>query len=90
MKEKKALQLAGMIVLALALIVLGYWLGQNDKNVVQSGTTATHSTAGHGETGSPADAPGSVNVSPEKQQLVGIRTAAAELRPGWMDREAIC
>ena len=24
---------------------------------------------------------GSVNVSPEKQQLVGIRTAVAELRP---------
>jgi len=81
MKEKKALQLAGMIVLALALIVLGYWLGQNDKNVVQSSPAASDSTAGHGETGSPADAPGSVNVSPEKQQLVGIRTAVAELRP---------
>src|SRR3990167_2447823 len=81
MKEKKALQLAGMIILALALIALGYWLGQNDKNVVQSSPTATRSTAGHGETGSQADAPGSVNVSPEKQQLVGIRTAVAELRP---------
>jgi len=81
MKEKKALQLAGMTILALALIALGYWWGQNDKNVVQSSPTATHSTAGHGETGSQADAPGSVNVSPEKQQLVGIRTAVAELRP---------
>src|SRR3989338_361261 len=81
MKEKKALQLAGMIILALALIALGYWLGQNDKNVVQSSPAATRSTAGHGETGSPADAPGSVNVSPEKEQLVGIRTAVAELRP---------
>src|SRR3990172_2519767 len=79
MKEKKALQLAGMIILALALIALGYWLGQNDKNVVQSSPAATRSTAGHGETGSPADAPGSVNVSPEKQQLVGIRTAVVEL-----------
>ncbi len=81
MKKKKSLQLLGMIILALALIVLGYWLGQNDKNVVQSSPTATRSTAGHGETGSQADAPGSVNVSPEKQQLVGIRTAVVELRP---------
>src|SRR3990172_2514717 len=81
MKEKKALQLVGMIILALALIALGYWWGQNDKNVVQSSPTATTSTAGHGETGSQADAPGSVNVSPAKQQLVGIRTAVAELRP---------
>src|SRR3990172_4085229 len=81
MKEKKALQLAGMIILALALIALGYWWGQSDNNVVQSSPTATRSTAGHGETGSQADASGSVNVSPEKQQLVGIRTAVVELRP---------
>jgi Cu(I)/Ag(I) efflux system membrane fusion protein len=81
MKEKKFLKLFGMFGLALALVGLGYWWGQNDKNVVQSSPTATRSTAGHGETGSQADAPGSVNVSPEKQQLVGIRTAVAELRP---------
>ncbi len=81
MKQKKTVQLAGMTILALALIALGYWWGQSNKNGGQSSPTATHSTAGHGETDSQADASGSVNVSPEKQQLVGIRTAPAEVRP---------
>ena len=84
MKEKKALKLFGLVVLALALIALGYWWGQNDKNMVHSNPPARQSMAGMegGETaGAHEMASGTVNVSPEKQQLVGIRTAPVELRP---------
>jgi len=84
MKEKKALKLFGLVVLALALIALGYWWGQNDKNVVHLNPSAGQSMAGMegGETaGAHEMASGTVNVSPEKQQLVGIRTAPVELRP---------
>ena len=68
-----------------AVFAVGYWNGQSNN-------TADHSTA----TSSPQSdnmksesgameghdmSSGSVNVSPEKQQLVGIRTAVAAVRP---------
>ena len=46
MKEKKALKLFGLVVLALALIALGYWWGQNDKNVAHSNPSSGQSMAG--------------------------------------------
>ena len=84
MKERKIFKLFGIFSLAFALIALGYWWGQNDKNVVHLNPSAGQSMAGMegGETaGAHEMASGTVNVSPEKQQLVGIRTAPVELRP---------
>ena len=83
MKEKKVLKLFGLSVLALALIALGYWWGQKNNNVAHSNPTAGQSMAGMKgmeSTGADTMAAGTVNVSPEKQQLVGIRTAVVEVR----------
>jgi Cu(I)/Ag(I) efflux system membrane fusion protein len=73
------------LVLIVGVFAVGYWRGQGNK-------PADHSTASSSP--QPADmksasgameghemSSGSVNVSPEKQQLVGIRTAVAEVRP---------
>src|SRR3989338_1034486 len=84
MKEKKFLKLFGMFGLALALVGLGYWWGQSDKNAVHTNPSTGQSMAGmEGMEAACVQemASGSVNVSPEKQQLVGIRTAPAEFRP---------
>ena len=81
----KTVKILGLLVLIVGVFAVGYWRGQNNK-------TADHSTASPSQ--QPADmksgsgameghemSSGSVNVSPEKQQLVGIRTAVAEIRP---------
>jgi Cu(I)/Ag(I) efflux system membrane fusion protein len=80
MKIAKAL---GVLVLILGVFVFGYWQGR-------SNTKADHSASSHSSSEASA-ASGSmeghdmgsegINVSPEKQQLVGIRTAVAEVRP---------
>src|SRR3989338_1470757 len=83
MKEKKFLKLFGMFGLALALVGLGYWWGQSDKNAVHTNPSTDQAMAGMEgmeAAGAQEMASGSVNVSPEKQQLVGIRTAPAEVR----------
>ena len=80
MKIAKAL---GIIVLVSGVFALGYWQGQRITNNGASGSApspaeakaASASMEGH-DMGS-----GEVNVSPERQQLVGIRTATAEVRP---------
>ena len=80
----KALKVLGLFVLALALIALGYRWGQNDKNVTRSNPSSGQSMAGmEGKeaTSGHEIASGTVNVSPERQQLVGIRTAPVEIRP---------
>ena len=84
MKEKKFLKLFGMFGLALALVGLGYWWGQSDNNGVHANPSTRQSMAGMEgmeAAGVQEMVSGSVNVSPEKQQLVGIRTAPAEFRP---------
>ena len=81
----KTVKILGLLVVIVGVFAVGYWRGQNNK-------TADHSTASPSQ--QPADmksgsgameghdmSSGSVNVSPEKQQLVGIRTAVAEIRP---------
>jgi len=81
MKEKRFAKLFGMFGLALALVGLGYWWGQSDKNAVHTNPSTGQAVAGMEAAGAQEMASGSVNVSPEKQQLVGIRTAQVELRP---------
>ncbi len=81
----KTVKIVGLLVIIVGVFAVGYWNGQSNN-------TADHSTA----TSSPqVDNPksesgameghdmssGSVTVSPEKQQLVGIRTAVAAVRP---------
>jgi membrane fusion protein, copper/silver efflux system len=81
----KVVKILGLLVIAVGVFAFGYWRGQSHQ-------TADHSTASSSQqsaemkSGSTAMeghemSSGSVNVSPEKQQLVGIRTAVAEIRP---------
>ena len=82
----KTVKLLGLLVIVVGVFAVGYWRGQ-------SNTIADHSTMassppsmetkseGRAMAGHDMSSAGSVNVSPEKQQLVGIRTAVAELRP---------
>jgi Cu(I)/Ag(I) efflux system membrane fusion protein len=79
----KIAKLLGVLVLIGAIFGVGYWQGQRN-------TTAAHSPLSHssGEASAASGSmeghdmsSGAVNVSPEKQQLVGIRTAVAEVRP---------
>lgn len=80
MKIAKAL---GVLVLIVGVFAFGYWQGQ-------SNTKADHNTSAHSSPEANTASPsmeghnmgsGEVNVSPERQQLVGIRTAVAEVRP---------
>lgn len=73
----KILKALAILILVGAVFAIGYWRGQND-NHAQPGHSATEGNQpmpGHDMTS------GGVNVSPERQQLVGIRTASAEIRP---------
>ena len=81
----KTVKILGILVIIGGVFAVGYWNGQSNK-------TADHSTAsssqqssemksGNGAMEGHEMSSGSVNVSPEKQQLVGIRTAVAEIRP---------
>ena len=79
---KKTLKPLGIILFAAGLVALGHWWGQKrppmDHAAAQGQSAATSDSqahAGHGMTS------GDINVPPNKQQLVGIRTAAAEVRP---------
>ena len=80
MKIAKAL---GIIVLVVGIFAFGYWQGQGSRNAehAASSHSATDAKPG-GESMEGHDmGSGAINVSPEKQQLVGIRTAVAEVRP---------
>jgi len=80
----KSAKILGLVVLISATFVLGYyWRGRSE--IPAGDSAASHgSTEPKAESGSMAGhdmSEGAVNVSPEKQQLVGIRTAVAEIRP---------
>jgi Cu(I)/Ag(I) efflux system membrane fusion protein len=81
----KVVKILGLLVIIVLVFAVGYWRGQSNR-------TADHSTMSSSpqstETKSEGAAmeghdmsAGGINVSPEKQQLVGIRTAVAEIRP---------
>ena len=76
METRKALKTLSLLTVGLGLLAMGYWWGQNDpKGPSMAGGGGREASSAH-EISS-----GSVNVSPEKQQLVGIRTTLAEVRP---------
>ncbi|MGZ8465333.1 MAG: efflux RND transporter periplasmic adaptor subunit, partial [Candidatus Binatia bacterium] len=81
----KTVKILGLLVIIVGVFAVGYWNGQSNK-------TADHSTASSSQQSEDMKSAsgameghdmssGSVNVSPEKQQLVGIRTAVAEIKP---------
>ncbi|MGZ9212387.1 MAG: efflux RND transporter periplasmic adaptor subunit [Candidatus Binatia bacterium] len=81
----KTVKILGLLVIIVGVFAVGYWNGQSNK-------TADHSTAPSSQQSEDMKSAsgameghdmssGSVNVSPEKQQLVGIRTAVAEIKP---------
>jgi len=79
----KSVKILGLLVLIIGVFAFGYWRGQSNKAVDPS-PASQQSTEVKSESGAMERhdmSPGSVSVSPEKQQLVGIRTAVAEIRP---------
>lgn len=78
MNRKKVLKNSGLFIATIALMALGYGLGQSGKKGDPANPATAHSTAG--TAGHEMDS-ASVYVSPEKQQLVGVRTALVEVRP---------
>jgi Cu(I)/Ag(I) efflux system membrane fusion protein len=81
MEAGKIVKSLGIVVLATGLFAGGYWWGQRDKD--------DSSSASHGPATLPPVDPmsghdmgsGSIEVSPDKQQLIGMRTAVVEARP---------
>jgi Cu(I)/Ag(I) efflux system membrane fusion protein len=70
----------------MVVLAIGYWWGQNQKRIdPDSPSPQQAQTMDNMEGMQASDSPemksGTVNVSPEKQQLMGIRTAVAEIRP---------
>ncbi len=80
----KTLKVLAILVLVLGMFAFGYyWRGQTEKiaDHTASSNPPTENKGSSGPMEGHEMASGTVNVSPEKQQLVGIRTAVAEVRP---------
>jgi Cu(I)/Ag(I) efflux system membrane fusion protein len=82
----KIVKIIGIAVLILAVFALGYWRGQNTTKPdhdASAGSAADVQPGGASMEGHDMSdtSSGAVNVTPERQQLVGIRTAVAEVRP---------
>jgi len=73
---KKAIYLAAALCLAVAFLA-GYWFRTPDAT--KTGATASQMTAASVDSSSLA--PGTVRVSPDRQQLVGVRLATVEKLP---------
>ena len=79
----KILKVLGVFILVVAVFAIGYWRGQQAP---KAGPAPSAHPTGEPPPGSASMeghdmSSGEVNVSPERQQLVGIRTASAEIRP---------
>jgi RND family efflux transporter MFP subunit len=81
----KTVKILGLLVIIVGVFTVGYWRGQSnqpaDHSPASSSQQSTETKSGSGAMEGHEMSSGSVNVSPEKQQLVGIRTAVAEIRP---------
>jgi len=80
----KLVKILALLIIIVGVFAVGYWSGQNDKTADHSASSSQQSAdmkSGSGAMQGHEMSSGSVNVSPDKQQLVGIRTAVAEIRP---------
>jgi membrane fusion protein, copper/silver efflux system len=74
----KAVKLSGLVLIGLALAAFGYWRGMNDQKASPPKAATSEPTAGMEGM---EMAPGAAIVSPDKQQLLGVRTTTVEARP---------
>jgi len=74
----KAVKLFGLVLIGLALVAFGYWRGMNDQKTSLPKAAISEPMAGMEGM---EMAPGSAIVSPDKQQLLGVRTTTVEARP---------
>lgn len=85
MKGKKTLQALGIFIVGLGLIAAGYFWGQRQRETDHGSSDLQPAMAAMPgmDTANAHDgmASGSIGVNPEQQQLVGIRTGIAEIRP---------
>jgi membrane fusion protein, copper/silver efflux system len=80
--DMKILKPFAVLILVGAVFAIGYWRGQHaSTDHASSADPMAQSTPGSTSMEGHDMSSGSVNVSPEKQQLVGIRTAVAAVRP---------
>ena len=79
----KIAKVLGIIVLIVGVFAFGYWRGQSNTKADPTASSHSSGEASAGNVSMEGHDMGSerINVSPEKQQLVGIRTAVAEVRP---------
>ena len=79
----KILKALGVLIAVGAVFAIGYWRGQTVSSTDHAPLAHSAADATPGNTNMEGHnmASGGVNVSPERQQLVGIRTAVAEIRP---------
>jgi multidrug efflux pump subunit AcrA (membrane-fusion protein) len=81
----KILKMIGALIVLAGVFAIGYWRGQSDPKANRDSAASDHSageTAGGSQSMAGHDmGSAGVNISPERQQLMGIRTATAEIRP---------
>jgi Cu(I)/Ag(I) efflux system membrane fusion protein len=81
----RTVKILGLLVIIVAVFAVGYWNGQSTNTAGHSAATSSPQAGNIKSESSAMEghdmSSGSVNVSPEKQQLVGIRTAVVALRP---------
>jgi membrane fusion protein, copper/silver efflux system len=79
----KFVKILGVAVIVAVVFGVGYWQGQNQTQIDHpiASTSATDVNAESGSMQGHDMGGSATSVSPEKQQLVGIRTAVAEVRP---------
>ena len=78
----KVFKITGALIVIGAVFALGYWRGQNvSPDHTPAGDSSGISAPGTGSMEGHDMSSSAVKVSPERQQLVGIRTATAEIRP---------
>ena len=81
----KIVKILGLLVVITGVFAIGYWNGQSnhatDRAMESTSKPSAESKSGDDAMAGHDMSSGGVTVSAEKQQLVGIRTAVAEIRP---------
>ena len=81
----KTVKILGLVVIIVGVFAVGYWRGRSnhtpgDSTASSPPQPADMASGGASMAGHDMSSSG-INVSPEKQQLVGVRTALVETRP---------